>query len=56
MTRAIKAAVAAGVDIARIETDKAGKIATIAGGGTGEPGDKKQAWRPRLDSNQRPSA
>jgi hypothetical protein len=39
VTRAIKAAVAAGVDIARIETDKAGKIAIIAGGGTGEPGE-----------------
>jgi hypothetical protein len=53
VTRAIEAAVTAGVDIARIETDKAGKIAIIAGGGTGET---KQAWRPRLDSNQRPSA
>jgi len=36
VTRAIEAAVTAGVDIARIETDKAGKIAIIAGGGTGE--------------------
>jgi hypothetical protein len=43
VTRAIKAAVAAGVDIARIETDKAGKIAIIAGGGTGEPGETKMS-------------
>jgi hypothetical protein len=43
VTRAIEAAVTAGVDIARIETDKAGKIAIIAGGGTGEPGETKMS-------------
>jgi hypothetical protein len=33
VTRAIKAAAAAGVDIARIEIDKAGKIVIITGNG-----------------------
>jgi hypothetical protein len=31
VTRAVKAVVAAGVDIARIEIDKAGKIVIVAG-------------------------
>jgi hypothetical protein len=46
VSRAIEAAVTAGVDIARIETDKAGKIAIIAGGGTGEPGETNRHGDP----------
>jgi len=34
VTRAVKAVTAAGVHIARIEIDKAGKIVIITGGGT----------------------
>ena len=39
VTRAIKGAVTAGVGIARVEIDKAGKITIIAAGG--EPPDGK---------------
>jgi hypothetical protein len=39
VTRAIKAAAAAGVDIARIEIDKAGKIVIIAATGAGPKED-----------------
>ena len=37
VTRAIKAAVAAGVHIARIEVDKAGRIVIVASKNTGVP-------------------
>jgi hypothetical protein len=37
VTRALRAAAAAGVDIARIEIDKAGKITIIAASGAAEP-------------------
>ena len=39
VTRAIKAAVAAGVHIARIEVDKAGKITIITGITSGQAGN-----------------
>ena len=38
VTRAIKAATAAGVGIARVEIDKAGKIIIITGETTDQPG------------------
>jgi hypothetical protein len=38
VTRAIKAVSAAGVNIARVEIDKAGKIIIITGGTTEQPG------------------
>jgi hypothetical protein len=38
VTRAVKAVAAAGVDIARIEIDKAGKIVIVASTGA-EPGE-----------------
>jgi hypothetical protein len=39
VTRAVKAVVAAGVGIARVEIDKAGKITIIATGTGAEPGE-----------------
>jgi hypothetical protein len=42
VTRAVKAVAAAGVHIARIEIDKAGKIVIIAAG-AGEPGETTEA-------------
>jgi hypothetical protein len=43
VTRAIKAVAAAGVHIARIEIDKAGKIVIIAGGATDQAGESTEA-------------
>ncbi len=43
VTRAVKALAAAGVYIARIEIDKAGKIVIIAGGETNKPGQTTEA-------------
>jgi hypothetical protein len=43
VTRAVKAVAAAGVHIARIEIDKAGKIVIIAGAATGQPGESAEA-------------
>ena len=43
VTRAIKAAAAAGVDIARIEIDKAGKIVIILATGA-EPTKDSNPW------------
>jgi hypothetical protein len=39
VTRAVKAVAAAGVGIARVEIDRAGKIVIIAAAGPGEPSD-----------------
>jgi hypothetical protein len=39
VTRAVKAVVAAGVGIARVEIDKTGKIMIIAADATGQPGE-----------------
>jgi hypothetical protein len=43
VTRAVKAVAAAGVHIARIEIDKAGKIVIITAGGTNQPGETTEA-------------
>jgi hypothetical protein len=43
VTRAVKAVTAAGVHIARIEIDKAGKIVIITAGGTNQPGETTEA-------------
>jgi hypothetical protein len=43
VTRAVKAVAAAGVDIARVEIDKAGKI-TIIAGGPGKGGAGGNEW------------
>jgi hypothetical protein len=43
VTRAIRAAAAAGVHIARIEIDKAGKIVIIAVDANGQPGESAEA-------------
>jgi hypothetical protein len=43
VTRAVKGVTAAGVHIARIEIDKAGKIVIIAGGGTDQRGESTEA-------------
>ena len=42
VTRAVKAVTAAGVHIARIEIDKAGKIVIIAGDANGQPGESTE--------------
>jgi hypothetical protein len=39
VTRAVKAVAAAGVHIARVEIDKAGKIVIITADATGRPGE-----------------
>jgi hypothetical protein len=46
VTRAVKAVAAAGVDIARIEIDKAGKIVIVASTGPapGEDGGEGSEW------------
>jgi hypothetical protein len=45
VTRAVKAVAAAGVDIARIEIDKAGKISIITGAAqTSEQGREANEW------------
>ena len=43
VTRAVKAVTAAGVHIARIEIDKAGKIVIIAADANGQPGESTGA-------------
>ena len=43
VTRAVKAVTAAGVNIARIEIDKAGKIVIITADRTGQPGEMTDA-------------
>jgi hypothetical protein len=43
VTRAVKAVTAAGVHIARVEIDKAGKITIITGDGAGQPADLPEA-------------
>ena len=43
VTRAVKAVTAAGVHIARIEIDKAGKIVIIAADANGQPGESTEA-------------
>jgi hypothetical protein len=43
VTRAVKAVAAAGVHIARIEIDKAGKIVIITAGVTDQPGETMEA-------------
>jgi hypothetical protein len=43
VTRAVKAVTAAGVHIARIEIDKAGKIVIIAAGAAGQPAQIPEA-------------
>ncbi len=43
VTRAVKAVAAAGVHIARIEIDKAGKIVIITAGVTEQPGETMEA-------------
>ena len=52
MTRAVKAVAAAGVDIARIEIDRAGKITIIAAGSSADPGNdldrELEQWEARL--------
>jgi len=42
VTRAVKAVTAAGVLIARIEIDKAGKIVIIAADANGQPGESTE--------------
>ena len=42
VTRAVKAVTAAGVHIARIEIDKAGKIVIIAADANGQPGESTE--------------
>jgi hypothetical protein len=39
VTRALKATVAAGIEVQRIEIDKTGKIVVVTGKATVEPGD-----------------
>jgi hypothetical protein len=52
VTRAVKAVAAAGVDIARIEIDRAGKITIIAAGSSADPGNdldrELEQWEARL--------
>jgi hypothetical protein len=43
VTRAVKAVTAAGVNIARVEIDKAGKIVIIAADATDHPGKMREA-------------
>jgi hypothetical protein len=43
VTRAVKAVTAAGVHIARIEIDKAGKIVIIAADANGQPSESTEA-------------
>jgi hypothetical protein len=43
VTKAVKAVAAAGVHIARIEIDKAGKIVIITGGATDQLGENTEA-------------
>ena len=43
VTRAVKAVTAAGVHIARIEIDKAGKIVIIAADANGQPDESTEA-------------
>jgi hypothetical protein len=43
VTRAVKAVAAAGVHIARVEIDKAGKITIITADGTVRPDDQREA-------------
>jgi hypothetical protein len=43
VTRAVKAVAAAGVHIARIEIDKAGKIVIITAGADGNAGESTEA-------------
>jgi len=43
VTRAVKAVTAAGVNLARIEIDKAGKIVIITADRTGQPGEMTEA-------------
>jgi hypothetical protein len=43
VTRAVKAVVAAGVHIGRVEIDKAGKIVIIAADEAGQPGEGREA-------------
>jgi len=43
VTRAVKAVAAAGVHIARVEIDRAGKIVIIAADPTDQPGEKTEA-------------
>jgi hypothetical protein len=43
VTKAVKAVTAAGVHIARVEIDKAGKITIITGDRTGQPTDLPEA-------------
>ena len=49
VTRAVKAVVAAGVGIGRVEIDKSGKIAIVAGGAKAELSELAplDAWRER---------
>jgi len=42
ITKAVKAVRSAGVDIARIEIDKAGKIVIIAADANGQPGESTE--------------
>jgi hypothetical protein len=50
VTRAVKAVVAAGVDIARIEIDKAGKIVIVAGKPEAQDSDALRAGSNEWDS------
>ena len=43
VTKAVKAVRSAGVDIVRIEIDKAGKIIIIASAANGQPGESTEA-------------
>jgi len=43
VTRAVKAVTAAGVNIARIEIDKSGKIVIITAGPINQPGKMREA-------------
>lgn len=43
VTRAVKAVAAAGVHIARVEIDKAGKIIIISADATDQPGESTEA-------------
>ena len=49
VTRAVKAVVAAGVNIARVEIDKSGKIVIVTGGAKAELSELAplDAWRER---------
>jgi len=46
VTRAIRAAQAAGVSVGRVEIDKSGKIVIVAGSpaNSNEPGDESSEW------------